>query len=123
MHPSVATSSLGLKGRLTRLIEDRRNPEPLGPESDNFSMEELVSSLKASKALGAKGLGGLAPRFLKNLGKVSRSFMLDTFNKSWREGNLPTILEGCGNCSHLQARQTRGSARLLSNFICNTKSH
>jgi hypothetical protein len=24
-----------------RLTEDRRNPEPLGPEGDNFSMEEL----------------------------------------------------------------------------------
>jgi hypothetical protein len=32
----------------TRLTEDRRNPEPLGLESDNFSMEELVSSLNAS---------------------------------------------------------------------------
>jgi hypothetical protein len=70
----------------TRLTEDRRNPEPLGPGSNNFSIEELVSSLKAGKALGAKGPDGLAPRFLKNLGEVSRSFMLDTFNKSWREG-------------------------------------
>jgi hypothetical protein len=39
----------------TRLTEDRRNPKPLGPESDNFSMEELVSSLKADKAKGAEG--------------------------------------------------------------------
>jgi hypothetical protein len=52
-------------------------------------MEELVSSLKASKVSGAEGPDGLAPRFLKNLGEVSRSFMLDTFNKSWREGNCP----------------------------------
>jgi hypothetical protein len=66
----------------TRLTEDRRNPEPLGPESDNFLMEELVSSLKAGKAKGAKGPDGLPPQFLKNLGEVSRSFMLDTFNKS-----------------------------------------
>jgi hypothetical protein len=73
----------------TRLTENRRNLEPLGPESDNFSMEQLVSSLKAGKALGAKGPDGLAPRFLKNLGEVSRSFMLDTFNKSWREGVCP----------------------------------
>jgi hypothetical protein len=70
----------------TRLTEDRRNPEPLGQKSDNFLMEELVSSLKAGKASGAKGPDGLALRFLKNLGEVSRSFMLDTFNKSWREG-------------------------------------
>jgi hypothetical protein len=73
----------------TRLTEDRRNPEPLGPESDEFSMEELTVSLKAGKASGAKGPDGLAPRFLKNLGEVSRSFMLDTFNKSWREGVCP----------------------------------
>jgi hypothetical protein len=70
----------------TRLTEERRNPEPLGPETDNFLMEELVSSLKAGKAEGAEGLDGLAPRFLMNWGEVSRSFMLDTFNKSWREG-------------------------------------
>jgi hypothetical protein len=70
----------------TRLAEDRRNPEPLGPENDKFSMEELDASLKAGEALGAKGLDGLAPRFQKNLGEVSRSFILDTFNKSWREG-------------------------------------
>jgi hypothetical protein len=70
----------------TRLTEDRRNPEPLYPESDNFSMEELVSSLKAGKAKGAEGPDGLANQFLRNLGEVSRSFMLDTFNKSWREG-------------------------------------
>jgi hypothetical protein len=57
----------------TRLTEDRRNPEPLGPESDDFSMEELVSSVKAGKASGAEGPAGLAPRFLKNLGEVSRS--------------------------------------------------
>jgi hypothetical protein len=40
----------------TRLTEDRRNPEPLGPESENFLMEELVSSLKAGKAKGTEGL-------------------------------------------------------------------
>jgi hypothetical protein len=67
-----------------RLTEDRCNPEPLGPESDDFSMEELVSSLKAGKAKGAEGPDRLAPQFLKNLGGVSRSFMLDTFNKSWK---------------------------------------
>jgi hypothetical protein len=52
-------------------------------------MEELVSSLKAGKAEGTKGPDGLAPRFLKNLGEVSRSFMLDTFNKFWGEGVCP----------------------------------
>jgi hypothetical protein len=71
-----------------RLTEDRRNPEPLGPESDNFSMEELVSSLKAGKAKGAEGPDGLACQFLKNLAELSRSFMLDTF-KSWRKGVCP----------------------------------
>jgi hypothetical protein len=72
-----------------RLTEYRRNPEPLGPESDDFSMEELVFSLKAGKAKGAEGPDGLVLQFLKNLGKVSRTFMLDTFNKSWREGFFP----------------------------------
>jgi hypothetical protein len=72
-----------------RLTEDWLNPEPLGPESDDFSMEELVSSLKVGKAKGAEGPDGLAPQFLKNLGEVARSFMLDTFNKSWREGVCP----------------------------------
>jgi hypothetical protein len=66
-----------------------RNPEPLSPESEEFLMEELVSSLKAGKTLGAEGLDKLAPRFLKNLGELSRSFMLDTFNKSWRKGVCP----------------------------------
>jgi hypothetical protein len=74
---------------LTRLTEDRHNPEPLGPESDNFLIEELVSSLKVGKAKGAEGPDQLAPRFLKDLGEVSRSFMLDTFNKAWREGVCP----------------------------------
>jgi hypothetical protein len=46
----------------TGLTEDRRNSEPLGPESDNFSM-------KAGKASGIEGQYGLAPRFLKNLGE------------------------------------------------------
>jgi hypothetical protein len=73
----------------TRLAEDRPNPELLGPESDEFLMEELVSSLKAGKASGTEGTDGLAPRFLKNLEEVSRSFMLDTFNKSWRERVCP----------------------------------
>jgi hypothetical protein len=73
----------------TRLAEDRLNPEPLGPKSDKFLMEELVASLKTGKASGAEGPDGLAPRFLKNLGEVSRSLMLDTFNKSWREGVCP----------------------------------
>jgi hypothetical protein len=73
----------------TRVEEDRRNPEPLGLESDKFSMEELVSSLKAGMASGAEGPDGLAPRFLKNLGEVSRSFTLDTFNKSWRKRVCP----------------------------------
>jgi hypothetical protein len=41
-----------------RLTEDRLNPEPLGPESDNFSMEELVYSLKVGKAKGAEGPRG-----------------------------------------------------------------
>jgi hypothetical protein len=52
-------------------------------------MEELVSYLKAGKAKGAEGPDGLAPRFLKNLGEMSRGFMLDTFNKSWRKGVCP----------------------------------
>jgi hypothetical protein len=72
-----------------RLTEDRCNPESLGPESDDLSMEELVSSLKAGKAKGAKGPDGLAPQFLKNLEEVAKSFMLDTFNKFWREGVCP----------------------------------
>jgi hypothetical protein len=38
-----------------RLTEERHNPEPLGPESDDFLMEELVSSLKAGKARGPRG--------------------------------------------------------------------
>jgi hypothetical protein len=70
----------------TRLAQDTRNAEPLGPESDRFSIEGLVSSLKAGEA---EGPDGLAPLFLKNLGEVSRSFRLDTFNKSWREGVCP----------------------------------
>jgi hypothetical protein len=73
----------------TRLAEDKRNPESLGPESDKCSMAELVSSLKAGKASVAKGPDGLAPCFLKNLRELSTSFMLDTFNKSWREGVCP----------------------------------
>jgi hypothetical protein len=73
----------------TRLAEDRCNSEPLGPESDKFSMKELVFSLKAGKASGAERPDGLVPRFLKNLGEVFRSFMLDTFNRSWREGVCP----------------------------------
>jgi hypothetical protein len=74
---------------LTRLAEDRRNPESLGLERDEFLIEELVCSLKGGKASGAEGPDGLAPHFLKNLGEVSRSFMLDTFNKSWKEGVCP----------------------------------
>jgi hypothetical protein len=35
------------------------------------------------------GLDGLDPRFLKNLRRLSRTFMLDNFNKSWREGVCP----------------------------------
>jgi hypothetical protein len=72
-----------------RLTENRLNFEPLGPESDDFLMEELVFSLKAGKAKRAEGPNGLALQFLKNLGEVARSFMLDTFNKSWREGFCP----------------------------------
>jgi hypothetical protein len=91
MHPSVAICSQGSERRVDRgvhfrLTEDRLNPEPLGPESDDFLMEELFSSLKAGKAKGAEEPDGLAPQFLKNLGEVARCFMLDTFNKSWREG-------------------------------------
>jgi hypothetical protein len=41
--------------------------------------------LRAGKDSGAEESDGLAPRFLKNLGEVSRSFMLDTFYKSWRD--------------------------------------
>jgi hypothetical protein len=52
-------------------------------------MEELVSSLKVGKASGAEGPDGLAPRFQKNYGEVSRIFMLDTSNKSWRERVCP----------------------------------
>jgi hypothetical protein len=48
-------------GICVRLTEDRLNPEPLGPESDDFLMEELVSSLKAGKAKGAEGPDGLFP--------------------------------------------------------------
>jgi hypothetical protein len=78
-----------------RLTEDRRNPEPLGPKSDNFSMEELVSSLKE---LG----GGVQELYAGYLQQVL-------------EGRgLPTILEGCGNCSHPQAGQTPELAKLLS---------
>jgi hypothetical protein len=73
----------------SRLAENRRNLEPLSPESDKFSLEELDSSLKASKESGAEGQDGPAPCFLKNLREVSMSFMLDTFNKSWREGVCP----------------------------------
>jgi hypothetical protein len=57
------------RGVRVRLTEDRRNPEPLGQESDDFSMEELVSSLKVGKAKGAEGPDGLVPQFLKNLGR------------------------------------------------------
>jgi hypothetical protein len=76
----------------TKLTEDRCNPVLLGPESDNFSLEELDTSLKAGKASVAEGPDGLALRFLKNLGGrvgVSRSFTLDSFNKSCREGVCP----------------------------------
>jgi hypothetical protein len=40
----------------TRLAEDRRNPELLGPEGDEFSIEKLVVSLKAGRASGSRGL-------------------------------------------------------------------
>jgi hypothetical protein len=59
MHPSVPVFSRAKRksDRVmhTRLAEDRRNPEPLGQESDKFSLEELVSSLKAGKASGPRG--------------------------------------------------------------------
>jgi hypothetical protein len=47
----------------TRLAVDRQNPEPLGPDSNEFLMEELDASLNAGKASGAKEPDGLAPRF------------------------------------------------------------
>jgi hypothetical protein len=53
----------------TRLAENRRNPESLGSKSDEFLMEELVSSLKVGEASGVEGPDGLAPRFLNNLGR------------------------------------------------------
>jgi hypothetical protein len=77
-------------------------------------MEKLVSSLKAGKASGAEGPDGLAPRFLKNLGEVSRSFMPLYLQQVLEGRGLSTILEGCGNCSHPQVEQTPGLARLLS---------
>jgi hypothetical protein len=92
-----------------RLTEDRVNPEPLGPESDNFSMEELVSSLKAGKAKGAEGPDRLAPQFLKNLGEVARSFMQDTFNKSWREGVCPQSWRDAVIVPILKAGKPQGS--------------
>jgi hypothetical protein len=74
------------RGVRVGLTEDRCNPDPLGPESDDFSMEELVASLKAGKAKGAVGPDGLAPQFLKNLGEVAICFMLDTFNSLGGKG-------------------------------------
>jgi hypothetical protein len=68
-----------------RLTEDRLNLEPLGPESDDFLMEESVSSLKAGKAKGAEGPDGLAPQFLGGGGQMLYA------------GHLQQILEGRGS--------------------------
>jgi hypothetical protein len=97
-----------------RLTEDRLNPEPLGPESDDFSIEELVSSLKAGKAKGAKGPDGLDPQFLKNLGEAASCFMLDTFNKSWRKGVCPQSWKDAVIVPILKLGKPLGAARLLS---------
>jgi hypothetical protein len=98
----------------TRSAEDRRNPEPLGPESDKFLMEELVCSLKAGKASGAERLEGLAPLFLEELGGDVQELYAGHLQQVLEGRGLPTSLEGCDDCSHPQAGKTRGSARLLS---------
>jgi hypothetical protein len=81
-----------------RLTEDRLNPEPLGPESDDFSMEELVSSLKAGK-----GPDGLASQFLRTWGRWPR-FYAGHLQQVLEGRGLSTILEESSDCPHSQAR-------------------
>ena len=84
----------------TRLTEDRRKPETLGPECDDFSLEELDASLKAGKASGAEGPDGLAPRFLKNLGGGVQELYAGHLQQVLEGRGLPSSLEGCGDCPH-----------------------
>jgi hypothetical protein len=85
-HKSSRAECKKDQGKHIRFTEDRRNPACLDSDSNNFLMDKLKAFLKAGKAKGTEGKDGLAPRFLKNLGEVAKDFLLDTFNKSSREG-------------------------------------
>ena len=59
------------------------------PECSPFSEEELLRALGQMKGRAAGGEDGVAPRFLKNLGPVGRSCLLECLNASWETGYCP----------------------------------
>jgi hypothetical protein len=86
----------------TRLTEDRRNHQPLGPESDVFSMEKLVSSLKVGKA------GWTSSPIPEELGGGVQELYVGYLQQVLEGRGSPTILEGCSNCSHPQDGKPQG---------------
>ena len=75
-----------IKRRLTRA---GRLMGPREVECADFSPAELDVALGQTKAKGAEGADGIAPRFLKGLGVAARTFVLDCFNQSFRLGICP----------------------------------
>ena len=59
------------------------------PECSPFTEMELLRAIGQMKGRAAGGEDGVAPRFLKNLGPVGRSCLLECLNASWETGYCP----------------------------------
>ena len=56
-----------------------------------FTMRELDKAIKSMRAKGAAGPDDVPPYFLKALGLLAKSELLDIFNQSFLNGELPQI--------------------------------
>ena len=74
-----------------------------------FEMHELETAIRKTRTKGAQGCDDIPPSFLKALGPVAKSELLDIFNQSFQEGHTPQVWRYAAIIPLLKAGKPPGS--------------
>ena len=89
-YAEISRTHIPKQERCKKLLRKRLN-SPTVPDQSTvpFTEIELSNAIDSAKAKGAPGEDQISPRFIKALGPLARSFLLDLFNDSWAKGTCP----------------------------------
>ena len=90
-YAEISRPQIAKSDRRKKAIRKALGDDSVAEEScKEFNLSELKVAIDSMKAKGAPGRDNISPRFVKALGPIALSYLLDIINESWSYGRCPS---------------------------------